>query len=100
VANNQQYIQSLQQNSIPFEKEELSFVQQLNEYIMTSLRLMEGCDLNFVQEKFGKEKADQMKTDAIAFINRNWLMEANNHLILTGEGKLFADKIAAELFFE
>lgn len=100
VANNQQYIQSLQQNNILFEKEELSSVQQLNEYIMTSLRLMEGCDLNFVQGKFGEKVSAQLKTEAVAFINRNWLMEVNNHLILTDEGKLFADKIAAELFFE
>lgn len=100
VANNQQYIQSLQQNTIPFEKEELSSVQQLNEYIMTSLRLMEGCDLNFIKEKFGEEKAAQLEAESIAFVNKNWLMEANNHLILTGEGKLFADRIAAELFFD
>lgn len=100
VANNQQYIQSLQQNSIPFEKEELSSTQQLNEYIMTSLRLMEGCDLNFVQEKFGQEKVDHLKSESIAFVNKNWLIKADNHLILTREGKLFADKIAAELFFD
>lgn len=100
VANNLQYIQSLQQNMIPFEKEELSSVQQLNEYIMTSLRLMEGCDLNFVKEKFGEKPATQLKTDAVVFIHRNWLTETNNHLILTAEGKLFADRIAAELFFD
>ncbi|MBK8087352.1 MAG: radical SAM family heme chaperone HemW [Chitinophagaceae bacterium] len=100
VANNQQYIQSLQQNSIPFEKEELSSVQQLNEYIMTSLRLMEGCDLNLVQEKFGEKYAVQLKAESISFVNKSWLMEADNYLVLTGEGKLFADKIAAELFFD
>ncbi len=100
VANNQQYIQSLQQNIILFEKEELTTVQQLNEYIMTSLRLMEGCDLNSIKEKFGEEKAAQLEAESIAFVNKNWLMEANNHLILTGEGKLFADRIAAELFFD
>ncbi len=99
VANNQQYIQSLQQNIIQFEKEELTSTQQLNEYIMTSLRLMEGCDLNFVKEKFGAEKADQLKTEAILFANKNWLTDRDEHLILTNEGKLFADRIAAELFF-
>jgi oxygen-independent coproporphyrinogen-3 oxidase len=100
VANNQQYIQSLQQNMIPFEKEELTPTQQLNEYIMTSLRLMEGCNLNFVLEKFGEEKAAQLKTEALAFVKNNWLIDADNHLLLTREGKLFADKIAAELFFD
>lgn len=100
VANNQQYIQSLQENIIPFEKEELTQTQQLNEYIMTSLRLMEGCSLSFIKEKFGAAKAEQLKLEAIEFTNKNWLMNVKDHLILTQEGKLFADKIAAELFFD
>ena len=100
VANNQQYIQSLQENIISFEKEELTQTQQLNEYIMTSLRLMEGCSLSFIKEKFGAAKAEQLKLEAIEFTNKNWLMNVKDHLILTQEGKLFADKIAAELFFD
>lgn len=98
VANNQQYIQSLQQNMILFEKEELTRTQQLNEYIMTSLRLMEGCDLNYIKEKFGEEKAAQLKKEAVSFATKCWLIDTNDHLILTTEGKLFADRIAAELF--
>lgn len=100
VSNNQQYIQSLQQNNIPIEKEELTSTQKLNEYIMTSLRLMEGCDLNKVKEAFGNEQADQLKKEALSFILKDWLKEENDHLILTREGKLFADRIASDLFFE
>ncbi len=100
VSNNQQYIQSLQQNNIPFEKEELTSTQKLNEYIMTSLRLMEGCDLNKVKDEFGNKQADQLRKEAHTFIEKNWLKEDSNHLILTKEGKLFADRIASDLFFE
>lgn len=99
VANNQQYIQLLQQAVIPFEKEDLTATQQLNEYIMTSLRLMEGCNLAFVKEKFGNEKANQLRMEALTSVHKNWLMEKDNRLILTNQGKLFADKIAADLFF-
>jgi len=98
VANNQQYIQSLQQDMVPFEKEELTATQQLNEYIMTSLRLMEGCDLHFVHEKFGPEKAIQLQQESMLFQQKNWLIEKNDHLLLTREGKLFADRIASDLF--
>jgi len=100
IANNQQYIQSLQQGIVPFEKEELTTIQQLNEYIMTSLRLMEGCDLNFVQTKYGADKAEELKQKSMTFQTCNWLIEKTNTLVLTKEGKLFADKIASELFFE
>lgn len=99
VANNQQYIQLLQQAVIPFEKEDLTATQQLNEYIMTSLRLMEGCNLAFVKEKFGNEKANQLRMEALKSMQKDWLMEKDDHLILTNQGKLFADRIAADLFF-
>lgn len=99
VANNLKYIESLNKEIIPYEKEELSTVQQLNEYIMTSVRLMEGCDLQFVQQKFGDEYANQLQRNAKQFEEKGWMMLDNNHLVLTKEGKLFADGVAGELFF-
>jgi oxygen-independent coproporphyrinogen-3 oxidase len=99
VANNQLYIQSLKQETISFEKEELTATQQLNEYIMTGLRLMEGCDLNYISQKFGSDKSTQLQTEAASYASKGLLMITNNHLILTKEGKLFADSIASDLFF-
>lgn len=98
IANNQQYIQSLEQGVVPFEKEELTETQQLNEYIMTSLRLMEGCNLNLIEQKFGKAKATLIQQEAADYISKQWMIQKENHLILTNEGKLFADGIAAALF--
>lgn len=98
VANNQQYIQALQQHTIPFEKEELTKEQQLNEYIMTSLRLLEGCDLHYVEQQYGIAAAARLRTDATAFVIKGSLTITNDHLILTQTGKLFADSIAADLF--
>ena len=46
IANNNNYIESINKGIIPFEKEELTAVQKLNEYIMTSLRTMEGLNLS------------------------------------------------------
>jgi oxygen-independent coproporphyrinogen-3 oxidase len=99
VANNQLYIQSLKQGIISFEREELTATQQLNEYIMTGLRLMEGCDLNYISQQFGKEKAAELSSNAEAPIGKGLMIAQDNHLILTKEGKLFADSIASDLFF-
>jgi oxygen-independent coproporphyrinogen-3 oxidase len=99
VANNQQYITSLKEHKIPFEKEELTPVQQLNEYIMTSLRLKEGCDLNFIEEKFGVDKKQILLQEAERFLHLQWMKNENNALVLTREGKLFADRVASDLFF-
>jgi oxygen-independent coproporphyrinogen III oxidase len=99
IANNALYIQSLQHGTIPFEEEILTKTQQLNEYIMTSLRTMEGLDLDFVSNIFGEEKSNAIKTAGNKYISTGKLKSINNKLILSREGKLFADGIAADLFF-
>jgi oxygen-independent coproporphyrinogen-3 oxidase len=99
VANNSVYIQSLQKDLIPFEEELLTQTQQLNEYIMTSLRTIEGLDLEHVSKTFGEEKSSKIKVASSKYENTGKLKAINCKLILTREGKLFADGIAADLFF-
>jgi len=99
IANNAQYIQSLEQGIIPFEEETLTVTQQLNEYIMTSLRTMEGLDLEYVSEKFGKGKSAKLELSSKKYENTDRVIIQNSKIILTREGKLFADGIAADLFF-
>lgn len=99
VANNALYIQSLQQGAVPHEKEVLTPTQQLNEYIMTSLRTMEGLNIGYVTGKFGNEKANSIVKNADKFRNSGLLQWDGERLWLTKEGKLMADGIAAELFF-
>ena len=99
VANNSLYIQSLQQNIISFEEEVLTETQQLNEYIMTSLRTIEGLDLEYVSKKFGVEKSNKIQIASSKYASTKKLKIENRRIILTKEGKLFADGIAADLFF-
>ncbi len=99
VANNSLYIQSLEKSIIPFEEEILTETQQLNEYIMTRLRTMEGLDLNFVSNNFGEKFSTELQTASHRYESTNKLKVENNKIILTKEGKLFADGIAADLFF-
>jgi oxygen-independent coproporphyrinogen-3 oxidase len=99
VANNSLYIQSLQNNMIPFEEEILTKTQQLNEYIMTSLRTMEGLDLDYVIKNFGETESSRIKAASSRYESTGKLKTVNCKVILTREGKLFADGIAADLFF-
>ena len=95
VANNNIYINSIKNGTIPFQIEILTPTQQLNEYIMTSLRTMEGLDLNHT----GNAASNKLQAASKKFIERNLMIEEQNHLKLTKKGKLFADGLAAELFF-
>jgi oxygen-independent coproporphyrinogen-3 oxidase len=100
IADNAKYIESLSEGRLVFEKEELKPVQQLNEYIMTSLRTVEGCDLHFINRRWGKWAAGELLTRAGIFVNEQKMGVADNRLILTKAGKLLTDGITAELFFE
>ncbi|MEO5892819.1 MAG: radical SAM family heme chaperone HemW [Ferruginibacter sp.] len=99
IANNALYIQALQQNYIPFEQESLTPTQQVNEYIMTSLRTIEGIDLAKVSREFGAAYSDRLKMAGNKYFSTNKLNNTQSKLVLTREGKLFADGIAADLFF-
>lgn len=94
IANNSLYIKSLlQEHTVPFEVETLTTEQQLNEYIMTSLRTMWGCDTH----RLG-DYASQVIHAAQPFIDNGQLLQNNHTLILTNKGRLVADHVAASLF--
>lgn len=101
VANNAAYItELLKHNRLPFETEQLTDTDQLNEYIMTSLRTMWGLDLGLITEKYGPEASEKIVRAADIYIKNRQVELHNNHLVLSRSGKLFADGIAAGLFFE
>ena len=98
VANNHLYVSSLREHSIPAEKEVLQKEDQINEYILTTLRTDDGCDLTFLKNNFGYD---------VMGVHENYLQELRNHnlvslkeqrLKLTDAGKLLADKISSDLF--
>jgi oxygen-independent coproporphyrinogen-3 oxidase len=99
IANNALYIQSLKNNIIPFEKEILTTTQQLNEYIMTSLRTMEGLNLVTIEERFGNKITRQLHSAIGKWKLGGKVLVDDNKIVLTKQGKLFADGIAADLFF-
>lgn len=99
ISNNSLYIQSLKKNTIPYEEELLTETQKVNEYIMTSLRIKEGMDLNKINTVFGKKYSDVLLAASEKYTKTNKIKRIASTLILTREGKLFADGIAADLFF-
>lgn len=95
IANNQKYMDALEKEELPFEKEVLTPVQKLNEYIMISLRTIEGIDL----KKMLQEERSAVLKAAQKYIKQQLLLHEGDALRLTNEGKLYADGIAADLFF-
>ncbi len=100
IANNALYSQSLLKNELLFEIETLTPVQQLNEYIMTALRTMEGISMATVGKRFGEAAAIELKKGFIPFEKEKKLLSSADRYFLSKEGRLLADGIAASLFFD
>lgn len=99
IANNPQYISSiLQDGKVRHELEQLSFKDRFNEYIMTSLRTMWGTDLQHISKNFGDDVIPQLTEQCKDYEDKGWMTVTAEQLLLTQKGKLFADKIASELF--
>ena len=97
--NTANYIKSIEKGILPLETEQLSPAQRYDEYLMTSLRTMWGCDLGKVKEGWGEKKGEELEKQARRFIEQGLLLQADHRLILTEKGRLFADRIASDLFW-
>jgi oxygen-independent coproporphyrinogen-3 oxidase len=99
VANNTLYAKGILEDSkIPYEEEKLTAIEHLNEYIMTSLRTMWGCDLDRIAADWDHTCAKLVEKSSHLFQEKKWVWQDGRKLILTNEGRLFADRIASELF--
>lgn len=98
IAQNAAYIRSIAAGQIPFTEEILTEDQRHNEYVMTALRTADGIDLDRLGSQWGEDKARQLTGQAGRYIRSGHLLLRQHHLVLSREGKLFADGIAAALF--
>ena len=92
------YIKSIENGIIPSEKESLSKADRYNEYIMTGLRTSFGVDVEKIaalDEEFKHYFLNLIE----GYTASGYVSEKNNIFRLSREGKLFADKIASDLFW-
>lgn len=98
IANNMRYIEDIQRGQPPLQSETLSSTDQVNEYVMTSLRTMWGMDLDVIEKRFGLEIRQRIEEEVLPFIHAAEVIRIGNSIRLTTKGKLLADHIASSLF--
>lgn len=94
VANNAKYLAALAKNEIPCEQEELTEIQQLNEYLMIALRTIEGINVAKIAQRY----VEQVQDVVVNYAQQDYLCLEEGHIKLTKKGKFYADKIASDLF--
>ncbi len=98
IANNALYIRSLSNKQLNFEIEYLSDADRFNEYMMTSLRRMEGFDLDLIQSKFGDHYWRHSINILEAMRPKNFFLQNGECYTLRNEAKFLADGIASDFF--
>ena len=98
VANNIEYINSIDKEILPYEKEILTMENKYNEYILISLRTIWGIDTVLVEKNFGSAFLEKLLSKLLHYTNEGMVIQNGNRFVLTGKGKFFADRIAGDLF--
>ncbi len=98
VANNHLYIQSISENKVPFEVENLEIVTRYNEYMMISLRLLEGFKLEEIEKRFGKAYVAHTQLTLAPLIEEGKINQSENGFAITKNARFLADGIASDFF--
>jgi oxygen-independent coproporphyrinogen-3 oxidase len=99
VSSIKEYLEAINRSSIPSESEELSIEQTYNEYVMTGLRTMWGCNNLEINLKFGAHFSEYFTENTVPWIKNGSMNKSGDIYTLTQKGKLLADGIASDLFF-
>lgn len=98
VSSNHVYMKALREGKIPFEKEVLTRENKINEYLFTTLRTSQGCNLAYLTNTLDYDLKKINSAYLQTLLDKGYVTLFNDLLILTREGKLLADKIASDLF--
>lgn len=97
-AHNSAYITQLRERQLVFTIENLSEVDRINEYLLTSLRTIWGVDTIFLFQKYGVDLLVE-KVKELEFLQASgWIYVRDSRLYLTRQGMLLADGISEKLF--
>jgi oxygen-independent coproporphyrinogen-3 oxidase len=96
ISSNSAYIQKVNANDIYFEKETLTAQEHYNEYILTRLRTIWGCDTKEIEKRFGREVLASFENIVKKY--EKYFDTSNGIITLNTEGKLRADFLASEFF--
>lgn len=99
VANVKKYVELMESNDVDslFEKETLTPDQRYNEYVITALRTLWGCDLVYIRREMGEKFANHLEKQAKQLIDNGSVTRTCEFIHLNDQQMLMADNIAVQL---
>jgi oxygen-independent coproporphyrinogen III oxidase len=92
------YMESIDSEIVPAEREELDLNTRYNDYILTSLRTMWGVEFDELNKNFGQSYLMHFKKEAEPFVLRKEISYEKSRAVLTRNGMLVSDSIISSLF--
>lgn len=97
-ASIKKYSDGISNGNCHIETEMLSKNDRYNEFVMTSLRTMWGCNSRIIEQQFGIDYKNYCLKQAQVWLQEKKIILKDEILYLSSTGKLFADGIAASMF--
>jgi oxygen-independent coproporphyrinogen III oxidase len=98
INNNHLYLQSMALGKIPSTVEVLSREDQINDYLLTTLRTSWGTDFQKLREQLDYDIMEIHGKYIEELVAQDLAYFENDTFILTRKGKMLADKISSDLF--
>lgn len=98
IANNKKYIQGIQTKQPSIEREELSKIDQYNEFVMTGLRTKKGVALREIKKRFGVKFSQLFEEQVEKHLINQDLFWDGDTVKVSQKAKFLVDGIASDLF--
>ncbi len=99
VSNNDDYIKGITSQSPIYEVENIDKHTAYNEYIMTGLRTMWGCDLEKLNKYFGEEMLQFCISCATPYVNSGQIIVENDIMTIAKDAIFISDQIMSDLMW-
>lgn len=100
VSSLKKYMLAVEEVEGLIEREELSKSERYHDYLITSLRTMEGADPDVVSDRFGEKILKHFMLESNRFIQDGLMIESGVKRAINPDSWLLADHIMRELFLD
>ncbi len=97
IANLKQYLEKINRDECCFEQEILTEKEQLNDYLITSIRTKWGISRQFVQTRFGTAMLKTVCDSVKNYEKTGHVKTENDRILLTHQGIMISDEIMVAL---